>query len=165
MIKTEEEKIIPFSEDYWMQDGGQKWAELIDETEATLHVFNEKLLEHSAVTEGEVVLDVGCGGGLNSIEIANRVGDTGQVIGIDISPDILVIAVERGKHLDNLPQLLTTFGLNHHKITCFDVVKFAGVKMVGFSEFLKTDSNNRIFNFHNRWRVRECVFLREHITS
>ena len=102
MINLEKEKITPFSEDYWKQDGGKKWVELIDATEATLQVFNEKLLEHAGIAAGESVLDVGCGGGLNSIEIANRVGATGRVVGVDISPEVLMVAGARGGHVTNL---------------------------------------------------------------
>ena len=96
------EKIIPYSEGYWKQDGGRKWAELIDDTEATLQVFNEYLLEHAGISAGESVLEVGCGGGLNSIEIANRVGKTGRVVAVDISPEVLAVAGARGGHITNL---------------------------------------------------------------
>lgn len=99
---NDKENIIPFSEDYWRQEGGQKWVESIDDTESTLHAFNEELLEHAEISIGETVLDVGCGGGLSSIEIAKRVGQGGRVVGIDISPDVLAIAGERGKHIPNL---------------------------------------------------------------
>ena len=102
MNEVIKENIIPFSEDYWKQDGGRKWVELIDETEATLQVFNEKLLEHAGIGAGETVLEVGCGGGLNSIEIASRVGETGSVLSVDISPEILAVAAARGGHVTNL---------------------------------------------------------------
>lgn len=102
MNEVLQENIIPFSEDYWKQDGGKKWVELIDETEATLQVFNERLLEHAGITAGETVLDVGCGGGVNSIEIANRVGKAGRVVGVDISAEVLAVAEARSGHVDNL---------------------------------------------------------------
>jgi len=102
MKNLEKEKVIPFSEDYWKQEGGQKWIEFMDETEASLAVFNDKLLARAGITDGETVLDVGCGGGLNSITIANMVGETGRVVGVDISPEIIAVADTRGGHLDNI---------------------------------------------------------------
>ncbi|MEP2531066.1 methyltransferase domain-containing protein [Shimia sp.] len=38
---------------------------------------------------GEVILDLGCGQGLLSQELARAVGPTGRIIGVDISPDML----------------------------------------------------------------------------
>ena len=91
-----------FAEDYWKQDGGRKWAHLIDATENYLAVFNESLLDRAKIGAGDVVLDIGCGGGINSIEIALRAGLEGRVLGVDISPDILAVAGERGREIPNL---------------------------------------------------------------
>lgn len=47
------------------------------------------------LTEGDVVVDVGCGNGLLTEEIARAVGPTGRVIGIDPSPDMRAPASKR----------------------------------------------------------------------
>lgn len=44
---------------------------------------------------GDTVLDVGCGTGLNLIELARRVGVRGRVFGVDASPQMLRLAVKR----------------------------------------------------------------------
>jgi demethylmenaquinone methyltransferase/2-methoxy-6-polyprenyl-1,4-benzoquinol methylase len=44
---------------------------------------------------GEVILDVGCGTGLNFAAIEARVGCGGRIVGIDSSPDMLAKAHER----------------------------------------------------------------------
>jgi SAM-dependent methyltransferase len=44
---------------------------------------------------GERILDVGCGGGLSTIEVAGRVGPGGQVTGADISAELLDLARAR----------------------------------------------------------------------
>jgi SAM-dependent methyltransferase len=41
---------------------------------------------------GEVVLDLGCGGGLDVFLAAAKVGPTGRVIGIDMTPEMLALA-------------------------------------------------------------------------
>jgi len=92
----------PFSEEYWKEEGGHKWVENLDATEASLEIFNDILLEHAGIREGDVILDVGCGGGANSIEMAKRTGRRGKVTGIDISGPILRIARERGRGLENI---------------------------------------------------------------
>lgn len=44
---------------------------------------------------GESILDVGCGAGQTLLQIAERVGATGSVIGVDISKVLLSVARER----------------------------------------------------------------------
>jgi len=43
----------------------------------------------AALREGEVVVDLGCGGGLDVLLAAKRVGPSGKSIGIDMTPDML----------------------------------------------------------------------------
>lgn len=95
-------RTLPFAEEYWKEEGGHKWVEYIDATESSLETFNEILLEYAHVKAGENVLDVGCGGGVNSLEIARRVGTEGRVRGVDISGPILKVARSRGKGQANL---------------------------------------------------------------
>lgn len=40
-------------------------------------------VRHAAIKDGETILDVGCGGGIDSILAATLVGPTGKVIGLD----------------------------------------------------------------------------------
>jgi arsenite methyltransferase len=46
----------------------------------------------AAITPGETVLDLGCGGGLDVIISARRTGPTGMVYGLDASPEMLTLA-------------------------------------------------------------------------
>src|SRR6516164_9692774 len=41
---------------------------------------------------GEVVVDLGCGGGLDVLLAAKKVGPTGKAIGIDMTPAMLELA-------------------------------------------------------------------------
>jgi arsenite methyltransferase len=49
------------------------------------------------VHEGEVILDVGCGGGVDTLVAAMMVGPTGRVIGIDVVPEMVERARENLK--------------------------------------------------------------------
>ena len=48
---------------------------------------------------GEVVLDLGSGGGIDCFLAAKRVGDEGQVIGLDMTPDMIKLARRNVKEL------------------------------------------------------------------
>jgi SAM-dependent methyltransferase len=46
---------------------------------------------------GEVVVDLGCGGGLDVLLAANKIGPTGKAIGIDMTPEMLALARRNAK--------------------------------------------------------------------
>jgi SAM-dependent methyltransferase len=53
------------------------------------------LLEHASLAAGERVLDVGCGGGKQTLALAQAVGPEGSVVGIDISERMIALAQAR----------------------------------------------------------------------
>src|SRR3954454_1781139 len=46
----------------------------------------------ASLRPGEVVVDLGCGGGLDVFLAAAKVGPTGKAIGIDMTPEMLALA-------------------------------------------------------------------------
>merc|ERR1712048_1275934 len=48
----------------------------------------------AALKAGEYVLDLGCGAGMDCILAAKKVGDSGLVIGVDMTPEMLKKARE-----------------------------------------------------------------------
>lgn len=46
-------------------------------------------LRHALIEPGDTVLDVGCGGGIDSVIAGNRTGPTGRVIALDFLPEML----------------------------------------------------------------------------
>ena len=62
----------------------------------------------AALQPGEVVLDLGSGGGMDCFLAGPRVGESGRVIGVDMTPDMLAKArrniesYARESHLDNV---------------------------------------------------------------
>ena len=57
---------------------------------------------------GERLADIGCGNGLLTRELALAVGPHGEVLGVDPSPDMISLAVERSGDLDNFSLLAGT---------------------------------------------------------
>jgi arsenite methyltransferase len=45
-------------------------------------------VRHAGLAEGDVVLDIGCGGGIDTVLAAHRVGPTGRVVGLDMLPEM-----------------------------------------------------------------------------
>jgi ubiquinone/menaquinone biosynthesis C-methylase UbiE len=59
--------------------------------------FREKMLEFARLQPGESVLDVGCGTGTVAILARRQVGPTGEVCGIDASPEMVDRARKKAK--------------------------------------------------------------------
>jgi len=74
---------------YWNGPGGHHWAERQQRQDTVLAPVSEALLRRAAVRPGETAIDIGCGCGATSFELAQRVGTNGRVIGIDISAPML----------------------------------------------------------------------------
>jgi len=49
------------------------------------------------INQGEVVLDLGSGGGIDVFLAANKVGENGKVIGIDMTPEMIETAIKNAK--------------------------------------------------------------------
>src|SRR5258706_5573605 len=88
-----------------MQDCDLKHADLADRTRAELHAPYERQLAplgHRAMAAlspklGEYILDIGCGTGQTSVELGEKVGSEGEVLGIDPAPAVLKVAMEKAK--------------------------------------------------------------------
>ena len=61
-----------------------------------------RLVELANIQETDVVIDLGCGTGISSQEIYQRIGSKGKLIGIDISPRMLDVAKRKFRGKDNV---------------------------------------------------------------
>jgi SAM-dependent methyltransferase len=66
-----------------------------ERTDALIDPLGRIAIERLGVVAGERVLDVGCGCGQTLLQLADRAGPSGQVLGVDISPPMLERARER----------------------------------------------------------------------
>src|SRR5262249_21317577 len=83
---------------------GERWAAMQRETDGVVLPFGEAALAAAAPAIGERVVDVGCGCGETTIELARRVGQNGAVLGVDVSRPMLDVA-RRHPAVAGLPQL------------------------------------------------------------
>ena len=79
----------------WNGPMGAQWAANEARTERGLAPVLEALLAWSAPTQGQRIVDVGCGAGGTTLALAQAVGPTGEVIGLDVSAVILEAARAR----------------------------------------------------------------------
>ena len=81
--------------EFWNGEGGRKWVRFQDMMDASLLPFGQAAMAAADVSAGDRVIDVGCGCGATSFELARRVGPGGHVRGIDISEPIVAQARRR----------------------------------------------------------------------
>lgn len=81
---------------YWNNSAGATWAALQDRLDRQIEPLGQRAMDAGAPKAGEQVLDIGCGCGQTSLELAQRVGPSGQVLGVDISEPMLEVARRRG---------------------------------------------------------------------
>jgi SAM-dependent methyltransferase len=82
---------------YWNDAAGRTWADLQDRIDRQIRPLGLAAMERLALASGEHVLDVGCGCGDTSLELARRVGAEGGVLGLDISAPMLEVARGRAE--------------------------------------------------------------------
>ena len=82
---------------YWNETAGRTWADLQDRIDRQIRPLGLAAMERLAPAPGEQVLDVGCGCGDTSLELARRVGPEGGVLGLDISAPMLEVARGRAE--------------------------------------------------------------------
>jgi ubiquinone/menaquinone biosynthesis C-methylase UbiE len=80
---------------YWNGQGGRHWTDRQELQDVVLGPVSERLFERAEAATGERVLDIGCGCGATTIELARRVGPAGGVLGLDLSAPMLARARER----------------------------------------------------------------------
>jgi SAM-dependent methyltransferase len=81
--------------EYWSGPGAKRWTAGCNAPDAVFAPIAEILYARARPAPGERVVDVGCGCGATTVELARRLGPTGRAVGIDISPAMIAEARRR----------------------------------------------------------------------
>lgn len=88
--------------EYWNSDAASKWLAYQDLLDTVLAGVQDRLVARADPQPGQSVLEIGCGAGATSLALAERVGQGGRVLAVDISAPLIGRARERAV---GLPQV------------------------------------------------------------
>jgi len=81
--------------DYWNAAAGATWAALNARLDRLIEPLGRAAMDALAPRLGERAIDIGCGCGQTTVDLAARVGETGRVLGVDVSTPMLTVARDR----------------------------------------------------------------------
>jgi len=73
----------------------QRNARFYDLVEWPFRILRAAAIDELQLRPGHVVLDLGCGTGLSFALLEDAVGPSGQIVAVDVSPDMLARALEK----------------------------------------------------------------------
>ena len=83
--------------DFWNGPAALRWVTEQERLDRAFLPIDELGFDRAAAQSAERVIDLGCGCGATTVKLAERVGPTGKVCGIDISTRMLARAKERAR--------------------------------------------------------------------
>ena len=81
--------------EYWNDHAGPSWVKFQKKMDGQIGEIGKTAMDRADIKAGQRVLDIGCGCGDSTLELARRVGPAGTVCGIDISAPMLDMAEQR----------------------------------------------------------------------
>jgi SAM-dependent methyltransferase len=81
----------------WDGPNGEFWVAHHARFDSTISPHHAVLMAAAAIAPGERVLDIGCGNGLTSRDAARAAGESGEVLGVDLSGPMLGLARQLAK--------------------------------------------------------------------
>ena len=86
----------------WNGVVGERWVTHQEALDARIRIYGEQVLARAGLRSGMRVLDVGAGCGDTTLAAARAVGESGKVVGLDISRQMLERARVRASKLSNV---------------------------------------------------------------
>jgi SAM-dependent methyltransferase len=83
--------------DFWNANAGPTWVAYQEQLDRQLEPLGVRALHALAPRAGETIADIGCGCGRTTLQLAEAVGPSGAVTGLDISRPMLEVARRRAE--------------------------------------------------------------------
>jgi SAM-dependent methyltransferase len=127
--------------DYW-ESRSSSWIEAESYTARVGGPFGRAAIDALDPRPGSTVLDVGCGTGPTTIELARRVAPNGRVVGVDIAPSMLHAAGARAREagVDNVEFRVADAQVEELGAGMFDAV-FSQFGVMFFADPLQAFTN------------------------
>lgn len=87
---------------YWNDVAGRSWAQFQEGLDRQVAPLGRRAMAALGPAPGERILDIGCGSGQTSLELAQAVGAGGRVLAVDLSEPLLEIARRRAAGVEQL---------------------------------------------------------------
>lgn len=104
----------------WNGAGGRAWVETQALMDAMLEPFEAILVDAALESGARRILDVGCGCGATTLALARRLGESGDVVGIDVSAPM----VDRARERATQELLCATFVCGDAQVHPFEPPRF-----------------------------------------
>lgn len=101
---------------------GNTWAELQAQTDTQLSPLGLRAMAQLPLRPGDRVLDVGCGCGQTLLQLAERVGPGGRVVGIDPMEPMLKVAAERARSFPQIEIVQADAATHEFPVASFDAL-------------------------------------------
>jgi len=129
---------------YWNEQAGPRWVAQQALLDAQLAGLGARAIERASVAAGDAVLDVGCGCGATALELARRTGDTGSVLGVDVSAPMLELARRRAAQAGARKVRFTLADAQTHQFACESIdVVFSRFGVMFFTDPVAAFANLR----------------------
>jgi SAM-dependent methyltransferase len=109
-------------ERFWNEIAGPTWVRLNERLDRMIAPLGRLAMERAGLAAGQRVLDVGCGCGDTTLELARRVAPAGTVTGVDVSGPMLALARERAAGRDGVRFVHADAQTHAFEPSAFDVV-------------------------------------------
>jgi len=127
---------------YWNEAAGPTWAELQAPLDRQLAPLGHAAMATLAPMPAERILDIGCGAGGTSLELATATAPGGHVMGADISNTLLAVARRRAAGLTGIEFLEADVQSYAFDSASFDAV-FSRFGVMFFADPVAAFSNIR----------------------
>jgi SAM-dependent methyltransferase len=169
--------------EFWNSDTGMRWVERNTQMDQMLRPVSAALIAAAAPQAGEHAVDIGCGCGNQTVLMAQALGSTGSVTGVDISQPMLEharrhIPLEKENRLADIDYLLADASNVDLPANNFDLV-FSRFGVMFFEQPVETfrhlasllkESGRLTFSCwqypkENEWVSRPMATVLEHVPA